>query len=182
MENFLGEIRMFAGNFAPQGWNFCDGTVLSISNYDALFALIGTTYGGDGQTTFQLPDLRGRLPIGQGNGPGLSPRVVGQSFGEEGHVLTTNEMAAHAHPAVASTAAATTVTAGPSVMYGAAQGNQTAGVYGLYTTAQPPDAPAVQWSGATVGSAGGSESHDNTMNTLTVNFIIALEGIFPSQN
>ena len=182
MDNFLGEIRMFAGNFAPQGWNFCDGTLLSISNYDSLFVLIGTTYGGDGQTTFQLPDLRGRLPIGQGNGSGLSPRTLGQSLGEEGHVLTATEMAAHAHPAVVSTAAATTVTAGPSVTYGAAQGNQTAGVYGLYTTAQPPDAPAVQWSGATVGNMGGSQPHDNTMNTLTVNFIIALEGIFPSQN
>ena len=182
MDNFLGEIRMFAGNFAPQGWNFCDGTVLSIADNSTLFTLIGTTYGGDGQTTFQLPDLRGRLPIGQGNGSGLSARTLGQSAGEEDHTLTVNEMAAHAHPAAASTVAATTITAGPSVMYGAAQGSQSAGVYGLYTTAQPPDAPVVLWSGATVGNMGGNQQHDNTMNTLTINFIIALQGIFPTQN
>ena len=98
-EPFVGEIRMFAGNFAPQGWAFCDGQLLSVNQNDALFSLLGTIYGGDGRTTFGLPDLRGRLPMHAGTGPGLSPQRMGSMGGQENVTLTVNEMPAHSHSA-----------------------------------------------------------------------------------
>ncbi len=182
MENFIGEIRMFAGSFAPQGWSFCDGSLLSIADNDVLYTLLGTPYGGDAHTPFGLPDLRGRLPIGQGNGSGLSPRTLGQNAGEEGHTLTVQEMAAHAHPVSASTAPASTITPGPGVMYAAVTPDNQNGVLGLYTNVAPPDVPVVQLAGQAVANAGGGQAHDNTMSTLTINYIIALQGIYPTQN
>ncbi len=106
-EPFVGEIRMFAGNFAPRGWAFCDGQLLAVSQNDALFSLLATVYGGDGRTTFGLPDLRGRIPIHAGTGPGLSPRRLGAKFGTEEETLTVNQLPSHSHTLQVSTAAAT---------------------------------------------------------------------------
>lgn len=173
---YIGEIRMFAFGTrgAPNGWQACDGSLLAISEYDALFALIGTTYGGDGQTTFAVPDLRGRIPIHQGTGPGLSNYVIGQRAGTETVTVLPTQMPAHTHTAVATTAAATTGTPGTTVLPGAVSG-QTMYVTDL-TGAMPFNLAA-----STVSLAGGSQPHENCMPTLTVQFCIAVFGIFPSQ-
>jgi microcystin-dependent protein len=169
--SYIGEIRMFAGNFPPQGWAFCDGQLLSIADNDALFALIGTTYGGDGQQTFALPDLRGRIPLHQGAGPGLSNRVIGEIAGAESVALSQAQIPAHSHAFFAtSDAASPTSTAFGSVpattsgtaIYGAGPG-------------QPMSAQAVLQSG-------GGQSHSNIAPSLCVSFIISLFGIFPSQS
>lgn len=170
---YIGEIRMFAGNYAPQGWALCDGTLMSVSENDALFALIGTTYGGDGQTTFALPDMRGRLPLHQGTGPGLTTRVMGQMFGSEEVTLLQTQMPSHAHPLVVSTLDA--VTSEVSNALPAGQPGDT-----LYLS--NPSVPAASMSNRTLQTAGGSQPHDNTMPFVCVNFIISLFGIFPSQN
>jgi microcystin-dependent protein len=164
---YIGEIRIFAGNFPPNGWMFCDGATLSISDNDALFTLIGTTYGGDGEQTFQLPDLRGRIPIHQGpNYP------LGQPGGAEAITLTVTQMAAHPH------------------ILEAAQspGNQNAPAGSLL--AESPggvkpyiESPAqVQMSNQAVTPVGGSQPHENCQPFLCVNFIISLFGIFPPQS
>ncbi len=173
---FIGEIRMFAFGTrgAPNGWQACDGSLLAISENDALFALIGTTYGGDGQTTFAVPDLRGRVPVHQGNGPGLSPYVMGQQAGSETVTVLSTQMPAHTHTAVATTAAATTGTPGNTVIPGAVS-NQT--MYVIDTTGATPFALSAQ----STSIAGGSQPHENCMPTLTVQYCIASEGIFPSQ-
>ena len=167
---FLGEIRMFGGNFAPVGFAFCDGQTLAIAQNDALFALIGTTYGGDGQTTFNLPDLRGRIPVHAGQGPGLSNYVLGQSGGSETVTLTAPQLPAHAHAPLAQSAA----------------GNQPAPAGGVWAASAQnqfsSNAPNVGMSNSAIGSAGGSQPHDNMMPYQVVSFIIALEGIFPSRN
>jgi len=166
---FIGEIRMFGGNFAPQGWAFCDGQLLPIAENDALFALIGTTYGGDGQSTFALPDLRSRIPVHQGQGPGLSLRVIGSNGGSETVALTAAQLPMHSHR-LASTFAATlgdptgeaVADTGAAAMYGG----------GVANVAMDPAASV---------AAGGSQSHNNLMPYLGVSFIISLFGIFPSQ-
>ncbi len=162
---FVGEIRMFAGNFAPLGWAFCDGAVLPISQNTALFSLIGTTYGGDGQNTFALPDLRGRLPMHAGNG-----FTLGQAGGAESVSLTTNQIPAHTHAPAASTAPASTVSP--------AGGVWAAGSAPQFSTA----APTVAMQANAVGQAGGSQAHDNMHPYLAVSFILSLFGVFPSQN
>lgn len=172
-ECFIGEIRLFGGNFAPVGWAFCDGSLLPIAQYDALFALIGTTYGGDGQTTFGLPDLRGRVAIHQGQGPGLSFYTMGQQVGVESVTLTSAQ-AGHSHTLMASSAAAVVGDTNPTSKVPAAIG---AGM--LYSTGS--GAP-VGMAAAMVGSAGGSQPHENVMPSLVLNYIIATEGIFPSRN
>jgi microcystin-dependent protein len=177
-QNFLGEIRMFGGNFAPRGWAFCHGQSLSIAQYDALYSLIGTTYGGDGQTTFNLPDLQSRIPVGQGQGPGLTPRVLGQTGGTEEVTLTVAAMPAHAHLFNASTATASS----PNV-----SGNIPATLdapHQFYTVASQghPDPTPIQLAGSTIQSAGNGMPHENLMPLLCVNYIIALEGIYPSRN
>lgn len=159
---YLGEIRMFAGNFPPQGWAFCNGQLLAISQNDALFALIGTTYGGDGQNTFALPDLRGRLPLHQGSG-----FVQGQRAGEENVTLTSQQIPSHSHTVGAKTSA---TAATPS-------GN----VYGGGVTPIFRASPSTTMNAAMVGPTGG-QPHDNMMPFLVISFIIALEGIFPTQN
>jgi microcystin-dependent protein len=163
---YVGEIRMFAGNFAPAGWMFCEGQLLPISENETLFQLIGTTYGGDGQSTFALPDLRGRIPIHQGNG-----FILAETGGAEEITLTVNQIAAHSHPFLASNDTATG--ASPA---GALCGvtNVSKKVYALGTS--PTSAMAPQLLGAT----GGSQPHTNFQPYLCVDFIISLFGIFPS--
>ncbi len=172
---FIGEIRMFGGNFAIIGHAFCNGQLLSIAQNTALFAILGTTYGGDGRTTFALPDLRGRVPIHFGQGPGLSSYALGQKGGNETVTLTTNEIPAHSHPVTATTNA-NSGPAGDTLPNGnfLAEGNS----YNSASNAQM-NANAVQ---VTLGNAGGSQPHNNIQPYTCINFIIALQGIFPSRN
>ena len=177
---FLGEIRIFAGNFAPRGWQFCDGTLLSIAQDSALYALLGTTYGGDGVTTFGVPDLRGRVPVHQGTGPGLTTRVIGQKLGQETVTLTAAELPAHTHAAYASTTPATLD--GPANAV-AGTVNPTASQYSFYVnTVGTSTATLAPLAATSVTSAGNSEPHDNLMPTTTLSYIISREGIFPSRN
>ncbi len=164
---YVGEIRLFAGNFAPAGWMFCDGSLLPISEYETLFNLIGTTYGGDGQSTFALPDLRGRVPLHFGNGFTLA-----ETGGVETVTLTVSQIPAHAHPFLASQSAAST-----SSPAGAVPATAAAATITPYGT----DAPLVPLSPTAMTSTGGSQPHDNFQPYLCVSFIISLFGIFPSQ-
>ena len=164
---YVGEIRMFAGNFAPAGWMFCEGQLLPISEYETLFNLIGTTYGGDGQSTFALPDLRGRLPLHQGNGFTLA-----ETGGAETVTLTVNQIPAHTH-ALLATGNNASGTA-PATQVFAASSEVTVSPYGS-------DAPQITVSPQMVGSTGGSQPHNNFQPYLCVDFIISLFGIFPSQ-
>ena len=172
---YLGEIRLLGFNFAPVGWLPCDGRLVAISEYDALFTLLGTTYGGDGITTFALPDLRSRIPVHQGQGPGLSNYVIGQMSGTESVTLTQNQIPAHTHQAYATTAAATTGTPGNTVVPGTVSGQT---MYVTDTTGGVAFTQAPQ----AMTTAGGSQPHENCMPTLTVNYCIAVSGIFPSRN
>lgn len=166
---YVGEIRMFAGNFPPAGWMFCEGQLLPISENETLFQLIGTTYGGDGQSTFGLPDLRGRLPIHQGNGPGLPNFILAETGGSEEVTLTTNQIPLHTHPLLGSTDVASTVNPGGNVI-------------GTPLTATPFFAapPNVALAPQSISSVGGSQPHSNFQPYLCVDFIISLFGIFPS--
>lgn len=175
MDNFIGEVRLFAGRYAPEGWAFCDGSALQISQNQALFALIGVTYGGDGVTNFKLPDLRGRLPLGQGQGTGLTNRVVGQSFGSETVTLQANELPTHTHTLNASTTLAATVTPGTTVALGQVPG-------GLYVDTTKGAVTQVKPSAASVGTAGGGQPHANIMPSFTLTYIIATTGMFPDFN
>jgi microcystin-dependent protein len=162
---YYGEIRMFAGNFAPNGWMFCEGQMLPISENDVLFNLIGTTYGGDGQSTFALPDLRGRVPIHVGNGVSLA-----ETGGVETVTLTTQQMAAHPHPLLASAGIANDPSPTNNVL-----GESSA--ISMYQSASPTAPMAPQ----SIGSVGGTQPHNNFQPYQCVNFIISLYGIFPSQ-
>lgn len=175
-EAFIGEIRMFAGNFPPRGWQFCQGQLLSIAQNTALFSILGTTYGGNGQTTFALPDLRGRYPMQQGQGPGLSPRSLGEQGGSETVTLLSNQMPAHTHSHVASGAQGDQVTP---------EGNFNAVLIDP-NTQQPQNlynaTASTTMNAASIGVAGGSQPHNNMSPFLAINFIIAMEGIYPSRN
>jgi len=171
-EPFVGEIRMFAGNFAPRGWAFCDGQLMAVSQNDALFSLYGTIYGGDGRTTFGLPDLRGRIPLHQGTGPGLSERRLGSKGGAENVTLTTNQLASHSHDWNANTAAANQTSPQGHVTA------QTALPFKFYRA----EAQTKDMASPTIQPTGGSRSHTNLMPTLCVHFITALVGIYPSRN
>ena len=160
---YVGEIRMFAGNFAPAGWMFCEGQLLPISENETLFNLIGTTYGGDGENTFALPDLQGRIPVHQGSGLALA-----ESGGAEQITLTVQQIAAHSHPWLASEAAATAVTP---------QGNMPAEASKRFYV-QPTSVSAMAPQSG--GPTGGSQPHDNFQPYLCINYIISLFGIFPS--
>ena len=168
---FVGEIRMFAAIFAPRGWAFCDGQLLAVSQNDALFSLYGTTYGGDGRTTFGLPDMRGRLPIHQGSGPGLSTRRLGAKGGAEHVTLTTNQMASHTHDLMANTQPGTTVQ--PANMVPAE---------GVGVNFYAEQAPDMMMAPSMLSTSGSSQSHTNLMPALCVNFIVALFGIYPSRH
>ena len=167
---YLGEIRMFAGNFAPDLWTFCDGQTLYIDQNQALFSLIQTTYGGDGVTTFKLPDLRGRVPIHRGKGPGLSDRPIGSNGGEETVTLTPDELAAHSHPLMATGVLGTAPNPEGQVLA------QTRNVDLYYD-----DTPAVAMATSSVTSEGSSQpqAHDNIMPFQCVSFIISLAGLYP---
>lgn len=171
---YIGEIRMFGFGRTPTGWQACDGSLLPISQYDALFALIGTTYGGDGQNTFAVPDLRGRLPIHQGQGPGLSNYVIGQRSGTESVTVLTTQMPAHTHVMVATTGASTAITPGPALLPGTVSGDTF-----YVNTITGNNAAAMSDQMLTV--SGGSQPHENCMPTLTVQYCMATEGIFPQQ-
>ena len=161
---YVGEIRIFAGNFAPAGWMFCEGALLPISENETLFQLLGTTYGGDGESTFGLPDMRGRLPIHQGNGV-----VLAEMGGVEEVTLTTNQIPSHTHPLLANSGGASE----PSPA-GALLAEQIA------ISAYQGAAPAVAMAPQSIGPVGGSQPHTNFQPYLCVNFIISLFGIFPS--
>ena len=171
-EPFVGEIRMFAGNFAPRGWAYCDGQLLAVSQNDALFSLLGTVYGGDGRTTFGLPDMRGRIPIHAGTGPGLSQRRLGAKSGAETVTVTVNQMPSHSHDVPVSAAGASSGNPSGKVSASSAPTN-------IYSTAL---ANAQEMSSAAISSTGGSQPHTNLMPFLCVHFIIALFGIYPSRH
>lgn len=169
MEPFIAQIMLFGGNFAPRGWAFCDGQLLAISSNSALFSLLGTSYGGDGRTTFGLPDLRGRVPMHAGTGPGLTSRRIGQTTGVEDVTLTAAQMPSHSHEV--------------SVLNAPADNDRPSGdllarssIYSATTT------PTVALNPATIARTGGNQSHENMQPTLCINYIIALQGIFPSRS
>lgn len=167
MDPFIGEIKIFTGNFAPYGWAFCNGQTMNITQNTALFSLLGTMYGGDGKTTFALPNLQGRAPMHTGAGPGLTPRNVGQTGGDASVTLISSEMPQHSHvPQSVATATVSTTTG--SVWAGGSRGST------LYATAaNTPMNPGA------LGVAGGSQPHNNMQPYLPMSFIIALQGIFP---
>jgi len=169
-EPYIGEIRMFAGNFAPSGWMFCEGQTLPISENEELFQLIGTTYGGDGEETFNLPNLASRVPIHMGTGPDGTTYQLAEMAGTEQETLTTQQIPNHTHPLVASTDTATSQTP-DNLVLAATQ----ASVY--FNTADAAGAFAAN----AIGPAGGSQPHENTQPFLCINFIISLFGRFPSQ-
>lgn len=172
-DQFVGEIRLFAFPRIPNGWLACDGSLQSIANFNVLYVLIGTTYGGDGVNTFALPDLRGRVPLSQGNGPSLSPRVLGQSFGEYQHTLLSTEMPAHSHALLSTTNAGTTAT--PALDVHLAAANTASNVY-----APQADVTSYNVMAPSLTQTGNGLPHDNMMPTLTCNFCIAYQGIYPS--
>lgn len=173
-DQFVGEIRMFGGNFAPVDWAFCDGRTLQISDYEVLYSLIGITYGGDGVQNFKLPDLRGRVPIHMGQGPNLTKRTIGSAFGAEEVTLQVANLPAHSHVI---SAGGDATTADPTNNY---PGNSVG--FNLYSAAANPDSTM---STAGVEPAGGATSvlpHSNLMPTQCVNFIIALNGLYPQRS
>ena len=179
---FLGSIHCFAGNFAPLGYAFCNGQLQSIAQNNALFTLIGTTYGGDGQTTFALPDLQGRVPVHSGQGPGLSNVVQGEKAGTETVTLTVQQLPAHNHAVSAEIVQPGGVnerSAAPGINSFIGPSNPDA----LYRSAAAP-APAINalFSAQAISNAGGNQPHANRQPFLAVNYIIALQGIFPSPN
>ena len=174
MDPFIGEIIMFGGNFAPRGWALCDGQLLDIASHSALFSILGTTYGGDGRTTFGLPDLRGRVPMHAGNGPGLTPRNLGQKFGAENVQLSTQEMPSHNHVASMHAESTAAGTANP-------QGNMLAGGV-FYAAPVAADNRTMAAESIVVNNTGGSQPHNNIQPVQVVNYIIALVGTFPSRS
>lgn len=165
---YVGEIRMFAGNFAPAGWLFCDGQLLPISENETLFQLIGTTYGGDGESTFALPNLQSRIPIHMGTGPDGVTYQLAEMAGTEAVTLSVQQIPVHTHPLLASTDAATQENPAGNLT-----GQPTSAIYG-------EESPFVQMNAQAIGPTGGSQPHENLQPYLCVNFIISLFGIFPS--
>tara|TARA_R110001592_G_scaffold23628_1_gene92415 strand:- start:1353 stop:1979 length:627 start_codon:yes stop_codon:yes gene_type:complete len=208
MDPFIGEIVMFAGNFPPRDWAYCDGQLLAIASNTPLFSIIGTTYGGDGRTTFALPDLRGRAPIHQGHGPGLSTRPIGQRSGEEMVTLNVTQMPSHTHTITSAPGAitgtgsvdinaitgGTTQTDNPDGAYWAQSPSTGAGQADSYEKGTPnakmaQDAASLNLTGLALDSSkvsalnnGGNQSHTNMQPYLVISFIICLQGTFPSRN
>ena len=170
-EPFLAEVRMVGFNFAPRGWAFCDGQILPINQNQSLYSLLGTTYGGDGRTSFALPDLRGRTPIHVGRSNGGADHTLGQKSGEETHTLYANEMPQHTHVLNATD----TVAAQSDDPTGHLIASSSLPVYGAFRN-------AVNMNSGSVTSVGGGQAHDNMQPYLAVNFCIALQGLFPSRN
>jgi microcystin-dependent protein len=172
-EPFIGEIRMFAGSFAPRGWAYCDGQLYSVSQNDALFSLFGTIYGGDGRDTFGLPDLRGRVPIHQGTGPGLAERRLGSKAGVENATVTENQLASHTHELRAS---------GDPAEDNDPVGHLPARSTSASLYSDDYEVEEVYLHDSAVGNTGGSQSHSNVMPFLCIHFIVALFGIYPSRS
>jgi microcystin-dependent protein len=175
MEGYLGEIRMFGGNWAPRGWAFCDGRLLAYDLYDGLFSILGTTYGGDGETTFALPDLRGRAAVGPGQGPGLPSVSLGEVAGSPEAILLSNNLPAHSHPM--------TVNDDTTGMASAGSGNY---LNSKTESEEPvvasgPSSPALLNPG-TVSAAGGSQPFSKMQPYLGLRYIICIEGIYPTRN
>jgi microcystin-dependent protein len=169
-EPFLGEIRLFGFNFAPRGWATCNGQLLAINSYSALFSLLGTFYGGDGRTNFALPNLQSRVAIHQGQGQGLSPYTIGQNGGTENVTLNQGQMPQHNHAAIASGANASVARPAGAVL----------ALVGTSIYAAAPD--GTQMNPGMIGMAGSGQPHQNIQPYLTVNFCIAVQGTFPSRN
>lgn len=174
---FVAEIRMFGFNFAPKGWAFCDGQLLPISQNTALFSLLGTFYGGDGKSTFGLPDLQGNSPMNQGQGPGLSQRFVGESAGQQAVTLIQTEMPAHNHVMNCYSGAADSDSPGPTATWSSTGGGRLGP--NLYTAS---NTSPVNMSTLALGFAGTSLPHNNMPPYLTVNFCIALQGVYPARS
>lgn len=170
---FIAEIKIFAGNFAPRGWAFCDGQLLPIAQNTALFSLIGTIYGGDGRTTTALPNLQGRAPMHPGRGPGLTPRAIGQRGGTEQETLSVDQMPSHNHSIGASTSPASSFAPTSNSVLSRSVG---AAAYDQNDDASNQMAPEV------VGNTGGAGAHNNMQPFITLNYIIALVGTFPSRS
>jgi microcystin-dependent protein len=165
---FIAQIVMFGGNFAPRNWSFCDGQLLPINNFQALFSLVGTIYGGDGRTTLALPDLRGRVAMHAGSGPGLTPRPLGQRSGVETVTLTAAQIAPHTHP----------------MRGNSGEGEEASPLNGVPANSGDNDlyAPGSNVNMGTTAQNSGGQAHPNIQPFLCVNFIIALQGLFPSRN
>lgn len=167
---FLGQLLLFAGNFPPRGWAMCNGQLLSIAQNTALFSLLGTTYGGNGVSTFALPDLRGRVPLHLGQGPGLQDRVMGEASGVEAVTLIQQNMPAHSHTLAASSGIATTNTPAGNLIPTGQSRTFATGAAGATMSPQ------------SIGTTGNSLPHENMQPYLVLNWVIALQGIFPSRN
>lgn len=190
MEGYIGEVRLFASNFAPRAWSYCYGQLLPISSNTALFSLIGTTYGGDGRTTFALPDTRSRVVLGAGHGAGLTDRILGAKGGEQTVTLTTAEMPAHYHilsaanlhgfvtPGAYADAGTTDDPAGAVL----AIHDGGALVYGASIDANMAASPLTITGTVTAGHTGAGQSHNNLMPVNTLHYIICVQGLFPSRN
>lgn len=168
-EPYIGQINMFGGNFAPRGYAFCDGQLITITQHTALFTILGTTYGGDGRTTFGLPNLQGRAPMHWGSGPGLTPRRIGQTGGSTTVALNEAEIPPHSHGMKAGVASTSNV---PSAMGALGNANVYAG------TSDPPAPMSAQ----AIGATGNGAAHENRQPYLAIDFIIALQGIYPSRD
>lgn len=183
MDEFIGIIKIFAGNYAPQGWALCNGQLLNINQYQALFAILGNVYGGDGRTTFALPDLRGRFPIGAGNGPGLPPYTLGAVGGAANVTLTQNQMPAHTHMATASITIPAladdggTNSPGPNTIFAAGPSAST-----IYSTSQADTNLKPFSTQVNVQLAGGSLPVNVSNPYVGINYIICLDGIFPPRS
>ena len=174
---YLGEIRLFGGNFAPRNNAYCSGQLMNIAQNAALFSLLGTTYGGNGVQTFALPDLRSRLPVSMGQGPGLSNYTIGEAIGTESVTITLSTLPLHSHSPVATTTAANSPTPGGTLPAALAAPFTKFWINDADKTGSP-----VAFSSAAVGNTGGNLSHENRMPAMAISIIIALSGIFPSRN
>ena len=169
-EGFLGQIIWFAGNFAPRNWEFCNGQILMINSNQSLYSLLGTTYGGDGRTTFALPDLRGRIPLSPGQDPSLSSYSAGNKGGSETVTLTTSQIASHTHQLRASNETATQDNPSNNAL-----ANSSVNIYNSSN-------PNVSMNAVSIGNSGGGQGHENRQPILATNYIICINGIYPSRN
>lgn len=176
-EVFIGQVMLFAGNFVPQGYVACDGSLLDMQEFASLYNLIGTTYGGDGNSNFAVPDLRNRVPIGSGPGQGLTPRVLGETGGQAGVTLTVANLATHKHSLYGTNGPATDSVPGPSLMFA----NGVAGQILPYNDATLAQGTVGSFSDKSITTSGGPGTpHENRMPSLGIHYVIAVEGIFPS--